>query len=129
MTYVPAKCGTLFIPSNIKDDKHLFFILNDACKQGCHLLVNVTSIYEGVHFDPACVVEVGEHPFIKHKSYMNYRLADVHVSARLTKMVGLRYFTPGDAASEELVEKILKGAEASDYIPKRILKYLKSIGR
>lgn len=128
MVYVPAKCGTLFIPSNGNDEKHLFFILNDACTEGCHLLVNVTTIYAGGHHDPACILDVGDHPFLKHKSFISYKMARVHQSAQLIKMVSSWYYTPGEPAAPELVEKIIQGALASDYVPKHVWKYLASLG-
>ena len=129
MAYVPYKHGTLYIPSgNNDDDKHLFFILNDACAEGKHLLVNVTTIYEGVPFDPACVVEPGEHPFIRHKSSMNYRMARIMEAVRITKYVGGWYYKDGEDASKELVEKIIAGALESEFLPKHILKYLAKLG-
>jgi len=122
MTYVPYKKGTLWIPSG--NNKHLFVILNDKCAAGCHLIVNVTSIYEGVPHDPACILEAGEHPAIKRKSYIRYDMADIQPADRLTKMTDLRYYQPGDDVSDALLSKIMDGSYETEFIKKRIAKYI-----
>ncbi len=124
MPYVPSKNGTLLIPSGVDDTKHLFFIVTKKCAKGDHLLVNVTTIYDGVPHDDTCVVGAGEHPFIKHPSYINYRVAERMSAELIEKRVGQWYFKPDADASEELIKRILNGFENSDFTKKRILDYL-----
>jgi len=86
MPYVPYKKGTLLIPSGA-DGYHLFITVNEKCDEGQHLLINVTSLRDGAKYDDTCILEAGEHPFIKHKSYVVYRMAFIKPAASISKMV------------------------------------------
>lgn len=66
MAYVPYKKGTLLIPTG--NTKHLFVIVTDKCAESCHLLVNITSVRDGMEHDKTTIIEAGEHSFIKHRS-------------------------------------------------------------
>lgn len=124
MTYVPYKKGTLWIPSGPNDTKHLFVIVTDKCEAGLHLIVNFTSIRGGVPYDPACVLAAGDHPAIKQPSYVYYAMADTQPADRLTKFVDLKYYQCGDDISDDLLARIVQGAEESDFVKKRIARYL-----
>jgi hypothetical protein len=98
--------------------------VTDRCVDGEHLLLGVTSIKEGVHHDPTCVIGAGEHPFIGHDSYVLYRLAQIQHGDRLARMVDGWMYKPKDDLSEALCERMLAGVTASDFTPQRIIKYL-----
>lgn len=121
MPYVPYKNGTLLIPSG--NSEHLFVIVTDVCPAGSHLLVNFCSIKPQVRYDATCIVNPGEHPFIKHPSYMLYRMAEIQPAARLTKMVEGWMYKPGEDATDALVAKIRAGVAASRFTPQRIVDY------
>lgn len=123
MPYDPHKKGTIWIPTG--DTLHLFVIVNDKCENDCHLLINITSIRNGVPHDPACEVAAGEHPSVNHPSYVKYEMAQTYSVAHLQKMVaGWVYKICDHDVSDELLARILDGAQQSDFIKKRILKYL-----
>jgi len=67
--------------------------------------------------DPACVVDEGDHPFLKHRSFMFYqRAAEVPV-AEISKL------TTREPVSPELLTRIRRGLRASKFT-KRGLKGL-----
>lgn len=132
MAYVPRKAGTLLIPSGSiakPDGKHLFVILNDVCRDGCHALVSISTIREGQHHDATCIVEAGEHEFVQRKSYIEYRMARIEKSAHLIKCVSGWTFIEKVSVSEALFGRILGGVEASDFTPQFVQKYIKSLAR
>ncbi|MCT9837521.1 hypothetical protein N3K61_24580, partial [Escherichia coli] len=56
---------------------HLHVICNDPVYYPvndcyCVLVVNISSIKDGVPHDPSCVLNSGDHRFIKHPSYVVY---------------------------------------------------------
>jgi len=110
------KKGTFIIPSGGKD--HLFVILTSKCNEGHHLLVNFSSIYEGVFHDDSCVVNEGEHPFIKQPSYIVYRQARIDKATHLIKC-----FKPKEPVSDELFKRICEGLLLSTHTPKRVKLY------
>src|SRR5215475_8271311 len=104
MPYVPYRGGTLLIPSGTADSpdqNHPFVIITNKCDANRHLLVNVSTIREGVHFDPACTIEAG--------SYVVYRLARTDHVDHLGRMVDGWIFKKKQDASAGLLEKICDG--------------------
>lgn len=126
MSYVPYKAGTLLIPTG--GTNHLFIVITDNGPNGEHLLVNVTSIKAGIKHDDTCLVHVGDHPFIKHPSYAEYRRAEVASAAHISKMVQGFVYKPSDDASATLVQMLRDGIEDSPYVKGRILNYFKKYG-
>ena len=130
MPYEPAQGKTLLIPSGTQIDpnkRHLFVILTDVCAEGQHLLVSLSRIREGVHFDPACVFEPGEHRFVRDRSFAAYRLARIEPAEKLIRHVEAWDFTPKDDMPVPLVDRMRAGIEASDFIARRVLMYYQAL--
>ncbi len=124
MPYEPYKNGTLLIPSGPADSKHLFVVVTDKCDQGKHLLLNFTTVRPNLQYDATCVVEPGEHQFIRAQSYVAYRYAQIQDADRLARFVDNRYYQSSDDAPSALVERMIAGAFASDFTPNFVLDYL-----
>lgn len=117
---------TLLIPSGTYDDpnkRHLFVILTDACVHGQHLLVSLSRIKDGVHFDEACVFEPGEHRFVRERSFAAYRLARIETAEKLIRHVAAWDFTPKDDMPADLVVRMRDGVERSDFVAARVVNY------
>lgn len=84
MSNIPPRAGTLLIPSGPQHDVnrlHLHIVCTNPCRHNTVILVSVSSIVDGVYYDPTCVLQVGDHIFIKRQSYVYYRLSrTVHVN-------------------------------------------------
>lgn len=62
---------TLIIPApGTSLDSHLWIVLSDPTLDHFVLLVNLTSYRPDK--DDACILDVGDHPFIRHPSCVNY---------------------------------------------------------
>jgi len=93
--------------------EHLFIImagpspLENYGSVNQFISVSVTSVYPGVPFDEACVLQPGEHSFIKHQSYVAYRHARVDTQQHLEKMVADSVWNPQEPCSVALFQKII----------------------
>lgn len=123
MSFVPARCGTLLIPTG-PTGNHLLVIATDACSEGKHLLVNLSTIYSGAFYDDTCVVQAGEHPFVKAPSFAVYRSAMIQTGDRLTQMVDGWVYKAHHDATDALTARILAGALASRLTPRHVKNYL-----
>jgi hypothetical protein len=81
-------------------------------------MVNATTLREGVPYDPACVVEAGEHAFIKHRSYLAYRHMRVDTSTHVEHMVRSGAWTARDPCSPDLLHRIAAGVCLSRLTPR-----------
>ncbi len=130
MPYEPGRGRTLLIPSGTQSDpnkKHLFVTLTGICPDGFLLLVSLSRVREGVHYDPACVFEPGEHRFVREKSFAAYRLARIEAAAKLIRHVEAWDFTPKDDMPLPLVERMCAGLHQSDFVAARVLNYYRAL--
>ena len=127
MTYVPYKGGTLLVPSG-PSGMHLFTILTNRCDDGFHLLVSITSIREGIAYDPACVFAGDEHPFTKHPSHVFYRIMEQKRSEALANGVAKGLFIPKEDMPEVPFQNICNGIETSEFIGPWAVEYYRKNG-
>jgi hypothetical protein len=123
MTYTPYKGACLLMPYN--EVPHLFFVLTATCPNGNCLITMLTSIKAGRYYDRACVLDVGDHDFIKAQSYILYRMAEQPRASHISKMVSKGYFVPRSDASNEVLIRVCDGLVASDDARLSDVKYAK----
>lgn len=68
-----AQRDAFLVPSG--PGNHIFFLMTDPAKNDEILLLNVTTVRAGVVHDPSCYLNVGDHDFITHQSYVSYARA------------------------------------------------------
>jgi hypothetical protein len=131
--FLPFKRATLLIPSGPIDEperKHLFVLLTDPIDvsvltgAGKHvLLVNIASVPNGLPFDSTCILKPGEHPFIKHESYVYYAKARIEPAEALLRGVKSGQLVPHHIMDEAIVERICSGLQKSPHTAKKFLEF------
>ena len=116
------KGWSLLIPSGPDGKSHLFFVLNDPKDEEEVVLASVSSMRRLA--DATCLLEPGDHPFIRHESFLDYRLCRTYPRTHLEPLVGSGYFERREDASEDLIERIIDGAFRSKHTKPRILALL-----
>ena len=123
-----GKC--VLVPSGPDEKKHLFAILLDPVQiesygsKRCVIMVGVTSIRNDIPYDNACVLAEGDHPFIKHASYVDYRRARIEQAEIIEQYVKNGYFSEKEDCSTELLKYLIQGALNSRQISREIKKIL-----
>lgn len=79
------------------------------------LLVNLSTVRPGVHFDATCLLQPGCHPFVKVASYVVYRSARLEAEAHLLALVEKGLFRPQDPMPVAIVGDIRSGLIASPF--------------
>lgn len=100
--------GDTFIWTQTGIGAHLWIVAScpelDANDQA--LIVNVTSWAS--YADPACVLNIGDHPFIRHKSWIRYD------RARLVPVPFLvRHIDMNEPLTDVVLRRVLAGAATS----------------
>ncbi len=109
---------TLLMPSGSQGD-HLFVILNNPKQfpgygpNPCVVLVNLSTVRQGIKHDGTCVLAAGCHPFVKQDTFVVYRSARIETEAYLDKLVKQGLFKPHDAMDAVIVTKIKIGLKSS----------------
>jgi len=99
---------TFLIPTPPRfNAEHLFIII--AIEKSSHkaLMVNVTSYKEGC--DGSCILNVGEHPFLTHRSVINYADARITTVGAIEESLKQKFFKIHEPVSSDLLKKIQQG--------------------
>lgn len=122
----------MLIDSGGGDHKHLFTIVIDPMvvpnmgSMPIVILIGFTSVRSQVPYDDSCVVQAGEHPFIKHESYLNYRHARIERAQHIEAMLAQGVFIQKEPCPEQLLEKVIQGALQSNRISREIKEIIRS---
>lgn len=105
--------------------KHLSFIISDPDPDHNVMVVNLTTYYSTGREDESCILDIGDHSFIKHKSYIAYRYAKELNYVKLLDERFKGHIIFKEDISEEVLIKIQKGAKKSKLLPLMFEKYFK----
>lgn len=129
--FLPFPKTTVLIPSgpsNDQDRMHLFIILtNPSTEKKLNIIVSLAT-YTGWPNDSTCILNQGEHPFIRHKSYVLYSKAKTFESKKLIRGVQDGKLVPKDPIDQNVFEKIVDGLMASERTPKKIKNFFAEHG-
>jgi hypothetical protein len=120
-----ARAGTLLIPSGPTGNanlRHLHIVCTEPCSKGQQLLVSVTTWTNSL-CDDACILDVGDHPFIRHKSWVMYRKARLELADDLDNGVAIGVLVPHQPVADAVFERIVAGICASRSSPYKIKQY------
>ena len=85
-------------------DSHLWMVISDPAQGEDCVIVNFTSWRADK--DQACVVEVGEHPYVKNKTCVNFRDAKLCKLSALKALIAARHLEAHQPLSPALLGKI-----------------------
>lgn len=124
--YRPTRKGTILIPSGAVN--HLHFICSDPTfypitNDERVLVVNISSVKEHAYCDHTCILDTGDHPFIKHPSFVYYREAIIASCERLSFGVETGALTPHAPCGDHVLERILHGFSVSQDVKRKVLRF------
>lgn len=126
--YTPYRKGTLLVPSG--PSNHLHIICTDpiySAVKGCDvvLVVNISSVPSVGYFDRTCILDVGDHGFIKHPSYLVYSKSVLWRCPTISNKVDIGEYIPRSDIDNHILLKVIQGFNLSDHTPFSILQFLK----
>ena len=120
MSIEPGGTFTCKDDSFTGDDKHLWVIVSDPNSHpDCVVIVNLSSTFNKT-YDPACDLKRGEHPFIRHDTFVHYREAKVVTSKGLHAAA----ISHGQSVSVAVLARIREGANKTRLLPRAIKRHL-----
>ena len=113
---------TLLVPSGA--GLHIFFVILGPVVLADHgaspqlAMVNATTLRDGVPHDPACVLEAGDHPFLRQRSFAAYRYMRLDASLHVERMVSSAVWKPHAPCSDDLLQRLVAGVCQSRLTPR-----------
>ncbi|HIC8860084.1 TPA: hypothetical protein ACW7Y0_001047 [Aeromonas hydrophila] len=119
MSIALVRRGTLLIPSGATN--HLFFVCNDPIlyprnTKASFLAVNISSIAPNIEHDRTCVLDVGDHPFVHHPSFVFYRKAEIFGAATVGEQIAAGDIQTHAICEEPTFARILAGFDLSPHV-------------
>ena len=110
-------CGDTFLGgAEVHGGDHLWVVINDPqAHDGTAVFVNVSTVRE--KSDTTCLLRRGDHPFIKHDSYVRFRSAKKALVEELDALIKARRLRPHQPANAALVVRIRAAASAALEFP------------
>ncbi len=108
------KAGSTFLLSAV--DKHLWIVLSDPDRDSEHiLLVNLTTFDD--RKEPVCILDRGSHPWITHRTCVNYADSRVCSLADLLTLKDKGLLMLQDPMPADLLKRIRDSAMDSERMP------------
>ena len=107
--------------------RHLHVVLSDPQKNPNAVYV-VTLTTHAANKDQSCVLDRGDHPFIRHKTTVSYNRTELQTAALWEDRFNKGQIVPRQHMKPEVLDRILEGAAISDKVPKKCRKLLKEQG-
>lgn len=127
--FIPFRRASLLIPSGPTHDpqrRHLFIVLTDPFNDTGNgisrvLLVSLSSVRDGC--DRTCILKPGDHPFIRHESFVAYWSARIEEAGKVASAVHNNVFQAHHPVSEQVMLRICQGLESSRHTAPKILRF------
>jgi hypothetical protein len=114
------KAGDTFFLAGGAADRHLRVIISDPSIDAERVLFVSMTSYD-VTKEDVCLIDIGDHPFVQHKTCIAYADAREAPLESLIKLRDAGHLRPAEPVSAELLARIRQGVSLSKWIK---LKYL-----
>ena len=104
--------------------KHLWVAITGTDSNGNLVIANVTS--QTPIKDQSCILDIGDHPFIKKGSIVNYAEACITSAAAIRAAARGKAIEYDAAISAEALSRVQAGALASNQIELRVKAFVKA---
>ncbi len=109
-----ARLGDTFLLRGLDD--HLIIIISEPALDPDRIVTaNLTSWRADK--DQSCIVQVGEHPFVKKRSCIQYHRDELTTLSKYNSYTSSGRLIPREPVKKALLQRILDGAAASERIP------------
>ncbi len=111
------KAGDTFFVQQVGKlyDSHLWMVLSDPALNANQVLI-VSLTTWGKEDDPACVLNVGDHPFVRQKSFIKYSHAKVVTNQQLEEFHAQRQIHVQPPLSAGVLKRVRDGAAESRFM-------------
>jgi hypothetical protein len=111
------KAGDAFFNLPTKEiPRHLWIVVSDPTEDPARVLIaNVTSWGSDRDADDSCILEAGDHPHIRHKSFVNYHGVTEITAGRVARLLDRGMLSPTQPVTAKVLQKVRQGLMTSQF--------------
>ena len=118
---MPVSPGQCYLPIVGPDEKiHLHVVLTRPNREGDVVVVSLTTYRP--KSDPTVILNVGDHPFVRHQTAVNYRKAVATSAEILEERLAGGVYVIYPPVRSDVLRRIQEGIGKSDFTPTGIQK-------
>ncbi|MDR0820186.1 MAG: SocA family protein [Endomicrobium sp.] len=106
-----------------RDEQEIKEIISSPDVDGNVLAVNMTTLRNPEKADSSCVLDAGDRPEIKHKSFVFYRQAVEAAAEKIMIRILSQCYKDAEKLTDKILRKIQEGAKKSKFLPEKLKKY------
>lgn len=119
-------CGDCFLAGEDEEEKlHLRVIATPPAADGCVVVVSVTTLRR--NSESLVLIDVGDHPFIRHKSTVSFRYAEINWISAIEAAISTGSAKHRGKVDGLLLKRIQNGLIESDFTPNGVRHFAKEI--
>jgi hypothetical protein len=122
-----VKAGDTFLLADPGIDPHLWFVLSDPSLDSQNVVVASFTTWEP-YKDPSCIVQRGDHPWIKHKTCVYFRGAQILPDDVLDRQVSAGTIVLQEPLEQALLDRIRAASALSKEMKGRPFSILEDQG-
>ncbi len=108
---------------------HLWIVISKPDSATGRMVVACVSLTTDAHWkDQTCILDAGDHSFVRHRTVVGYDRAELRDVNALTRAMSSGQIIGDDDLSESLLLKIQRGALTSKRTPNEVKDLLRSQG-
>jgi hypothetical protein len=113
-----VEIGDTFVLVNQKIDPHLWIVISLPQNNAEEIvIVNLTT--HGVWKDQSCILDAGQHPWIRHKSCVSYRDAKCVPELQLDSLLASGVLVRDAPVTDDILRLLLMGAVLTNDLPNK----------
>jgi hypothetical protein len=123
--------GNAFLSEEEHSIRHLNVIITNPTDDMNYLVVPITTYHEDSNGRPirgqdeSCILNAGCHPFIKHKSYVQYKNAKKMNALEIVRGIQKGLLIKKEDMPPAIIQDMQKGAELSEWLPIELMPFFK----
>ena len=106
------KAGDTFRSANLSVDIHLWVVISDPQQDPSRVLIVSLTTYNPKK-ESVCLIDIGDHPFVRHKTCVAYNFAKAPSLVQLKQVSEAGQLIPDVPVSLEVLRRIRDGAALS----------------
>jgi hypothetical protein len=122
--------GLTFLPPHDQDSVpvHLYSVVSDPDQSYEEVVIANFTTYRSGNGDPSCLIQPGEHSWVRRETCVAYGHARIAAGADLEAGLTGGVLSARELLSDELIERIQVGAFESRHSPEGCLRVLRAQG-
>lgn len=110
-------------PSNEPDRKHLHIVCCDPNENGEVVIISIAS-YVNPLCDGTCILQANDHSWLKHKSYVLYRSAQIIEAAKLEAGIASGEILKRDSMNAQAFLRLRNGICKSPHTKRKVKRFM-----